>query len=466
MILSENKHAAQGKDIINQLAIILRSGHFHDLENDAVLESIMKFRDIVNHYVETEGSIKVELVNDIFYVNDVRIRFPLEFLLNFDYIAEEFRRREIGSVSFLSQTRVKDIKMLLSSFNEAATSQTPFDTIISLLDEIPGIMIGKWRKSKESEVLNRRKIVKKTYFNAVAFTKGVIKGIKAGETVSIKKAKRLIGSMVDALLSEEQLLIGMTSIKDYDEYTFHHSVNVSILSIALGQRIGLNRNKVTALGIAALFHDLGKAEVPYKVLNKPSVLNEEDWKVIQKHPLWGALSLLKLKGIDDVSMQSAIVAFQHHMNCDFSGYPKLAKPIELTFFSKIISIADKYDAMTSSRVYNKQPLTPEQAIGNMMVKSEKEVDPILLKFFINMVGNYPVGSLVMLDTREMGIVLEGNRSIPERPRVMVIVDSSGNEVEEYMVDLTEQDASGSFMRTIVKTIDPKEHSISLAKYLL
>lgn len=466
MAISDKEQAIQAHDMINQFSIVLKTGHFHNIENDAVVEAIVKLRDIINPFIKSEGSLKIELLGEFFYVNGNRIRYPLECLLNFDYMAEEFRKKEIGSVKFLSPVEIRHIKILLNAFIRAGQSNAPYDTAALLINETGNIVIDRLKRIKEEVELSRRKLVKRTYFNAVSFTRGVMTSMKKGEQISLRRAKRVIETMVDALLSEEQLLVGMTSIKDYDDYTYHHSVNVSILSIAVGHRIGLSKRHITALGMTALFHDLGKTEIPQKVLNKKSYLSEEEWEIIRKHPFWGAMAILQLKGIDELTVQSAIVAFQHHMHCDQSGYPKLRGPMDISLYTKIISIADQYDAMTSSRIYRTNPMSPDKVLGIMMEKSGTSLDPILLKFFVNMVGVYPIGSLVLFDTREMGLVYEGNHLDPERPRVMVIVDGAGNNVTGYVVDITEKDSSGRHLRTITNTLDPKQYGISLAEHLL
>ncbi|MGE5894630.1 MAG: HD-GYP domain-containing protein, partial [bacterium] len=307
---------------------------------------------------------------------------------------------------------------------------------------------------------------RKTYFNAVSFSKGVINKIKSGEKVSLKKAKRVVETMVDLLLEEESLLLGMTAIKDYDEYTYHHSVNVSVLSVALGQKLGLSRKALTELGLVALFHDIGKMEIPEEILNKPSSFTDDEWKIVRKHPYWGAKAALKLKGFDPSSIKSAIVAFEHHLNFDFSGYPAVRERGEIDFFSRIVTIADQYDAMTSARVYSRTPLKPDKALSVMVDRAGRMIDPVLLKVFINMVGVYPIGTLVFLDTREMGLVYEANPLYPDRPRVLVIIDGTGNKVDTYVVDLTEQDKQGGYVRKIYKTLDPNRYKINLSEYLL
>ena len=457
----------KGKDIINYLAVIIRTGHFHTLENVAVQNAIVKFIELMNPLIEKEEGVRIDLIGEFFYINDSRVKYPIEFLLNFDFLIREFRRRELGTISFVSPLKKVDMKEFLKIFLSAPYSNRPFEKMESLLERTESIQIEKLKNIKEDESVDKRRLVKKTYFNAVSFTKGVISKIRAGEKVSLKKAKRVVESVVDTLLSEESLLIGMTAIKDYDEYTYHHSVNVSILSIAIGQKIGLHRRALTELGLVALFHDIGKMEIPLEVLNKPTAFTEDEWKLVRRHPFWGARTILKLRGFDKTSIQSAIVAFEHHMHYDHSGYPKVRRKLPLDFYSKIVSIADQYDAMTSSRVYSRVPLPPDRALSVMMERAGTQIDPILFKFFINMVGVYPVGSLVLLDTKEMGLVYECNPLLADRPRVMIIVDSSGKRLKKgTVVDLTERDSRGKYLRSIVKTLDPNKYKINLAEYLL
>jgi putative nucleotidyltransferase with HDIG domain len=309
-------------------------------------------------------------------------------------------------------------------------------------------------------------VIKKSYFNAVSYTRGVMTKIKQGEKVNIKKAKRIVESMVDHLIEEEKFLMGMTAIKDYDEYTYHHSVNVSILSIALGQRLGLNRKFLTEIGLVALFHDIGKIEIPNEVLNKATNFNEDEWKIMKKHPVWGVKAILKLRGMDTSAIRAAVVSFEHHMNYDLSGYPKVRQYTELDFYSKLVSLADQYDAMTSSRVYSRIPLSPDKALSIMMERSGTQLDPILFKFFINMVGVFPIGTLVMLDTKELGLVYESDVMFADRPRVLLIIDNKGERVNGPVINLTEKDTAGKYFRTIVKTLDPNKYKINLAEYLL
>jgi len=223
---------------------------------------------------------------------------------------------------------------------------------------------------------------------------------------------------------------------------------------------------LTELGMVALFHDTGKTEVPAEVLNKPTNFTDDEWKIIKKHPMWGVRAILKLKKLDELTMKSAIVSFEHHMNVDHTGYPKTRQVMELDLFSRIVSLADQYDAMTSSRVYSRTPMAPDKALSIMLDRAGTQLDPLLFKFFINMVGVYPIGTLVILDSKELGLVTESNQIFPTRPRVLLIIDSHGRRIEGRTVDLTEKDDQDRYIRSIQKTMDPNKYQINLAEYLL
>lgn len=456
------------KNIINTFAVIIRNAQIHDLNNIAVKNAIEKFMSILNPITAKYGFLTLDLIGEFFFINQARIRYSMEFLLNFDFLSREFRKRRLGGITFNYPVTPQDLMTFLSLFISSAFTEKPFDALSEGVRNIVSIDVGppKTLRDREESEYDIRKTAKKTYFNAVSFTKEVMNRIKSGEKVNIKKAKRVIESIVDIMLEQDEFLIGMTAIKDYDEYTYHHSVNVSILSVTLGHRLGLIKKALTELGLVAMFHDIGKLEVPPEILNKPTNFNEDEWEVIKKHPIWSMKTVLKLKGIDHLSIRAALVAFEHHLNYDITGYPRISRLKKTDLYTRIVSIADQYDGMTSSRVYARIAMAPDKALSVMTDRAGTQIDPLLFKFFINMIGVLPIGSLVQLDTKEIGLVYGSNAAFPDRPRVIIITDSSGNKIEGRAVDLSEKDDNGMYLRKIVKTIDPSKYGINLADYLL
>ena len=469
--MDSSRKGAAGKDAVNLLAVIVRTSQIHDPRNVAVYSAVEKFVSGVNGFMLEEGPLEIELVGEYFYLNGDRIKFATEHLLNFDFLRREFMRRRLGSVKFLCELRAEDVQAFLGAFISSQFAAETFGDLQAKTGRLECIRVGAPRKIAEGEDGGPgpdgiRKAVKHTYFNAVSFTIGAMNKIRSGECISMKRAKRVVEGMVDALLESEELLLGMTVIKDYDEYTFHHSVNVSILSVALGQRLGMGKKTLMELGLVALFHDMGKTMIPSEILNKPAALDEEDWKLMVRHPLFGVKIIFNMKGIDYSSIRSAIVAYEHHIHPDGSGYPETRGLRELDLFSRIVAIADQYDAMTSSRVYARAPLTPDSALALMVKRSGPQLDPLLMKFFVNMVGTYPIGTLVMLDTREIGVVTGTNAAERLRPRVTIISDTNGDRTAPAVADLALKNADGGYPRSVLRTIDHHKYGINLAQYFL
>ena len=457
----------KSKELINNLAIAIKTAQIHHIDNVSIDKAINKILYALS-FLASKDFVTLELVGEFFYIDGNRIRYSMDYIFNYDFLVREFKKRELGTIIFDDNTSEKDIRALLLSLINIGFSETPLETLQESIKDIKNISIKKLKHIDSSDTaIDRKKIIKKGYFSAALLTRNMSTKVASGEKINLKQAKRVMEGMVNNVIEDESMLIGMTTIKDYDDYTYFHSVNVSILSIALGHRLGLDKKRLTELGLAGILHDIGKVEVPKEILDKPVEFTAEDWQVIMKHPAWGAIAIFKMRGLDVISMNPFISAFEHHLNFDLSGYPKLKHQTRLNLFSRIISIADQYDAMTSSRVYSRIPIPPEKTLSIIVDRSGTQLDPCLAKVFINMVGIYPIGSLVMLDTNELGLVFESNTN-PEfsiRPRVMVVIDSNGEKINKT-VDLMEKDNDGKYKRSIVKTLDPNQYKINLAEYLL
>ena len=459
------EHINKYTEVTNQLAIFLRTAKIHNMNNSAVISATDKFVHLVNEIVSLENCVVIEIRGEYFYFNDHRIRYAPEYILNLDYLMREFKKTELGTVLIKKEITSEDIRIFIGAYLKSHLSEDPFDHLNEGLSGLSGMEVKKIQNITE-ELLDKRKIAKKTYFNAVSSYKELFNKVKTDEKINLKKAKRVITSVINQIIDQEQILLGMTTIKDYDEYTFHHSTNVSILSVALGRRMGMNHKMLIELGIVSLFHDIGKIDVPNEILNKPSNLTESEWGIIRQHPQLGFNAILKMRNIDDLTINSAIVAFEHHMNIDHSGYPQMENPSVLDLFSRIVSITDKYDAMTSKRIYTNEPKPPDIALRDLLEDSRDKLDPLIFKFFVNMIGIYPIGTLVVLNSRELGLVFENNQDFLHRPRVMIISDNKGNWIKGHIVDLADKNENDAYLRTIIKTMDPRQYHINLAEYFL
>jgi HD-GYP domain-containing protein (c-di-GMP phosphodiesterase class II) len=303
----------------------------------------------------------------------------------------------------------------------------------------------------------------------VAVTKDVINSVRIGKTPNIRKIKRVVQGIVDQVLNEETSLIGLTAIRDYDEYTFTHSVNVTIFSVALGRKLGLTKLQLYDLGMSALFHDVGKSRVPLEVLNKEGGLTDEEWRIMQAHPWLGVLTLFGLRGYGEIPYRGMIGAYEHHMKVDLTGYPKSIRQRQMSIFSKIIAVADGFDAATSRRIYQTVPIQPDQVLKEMWENPRRGYDPVVVKAFINLIGIYPVGTCVILDTYEVAIVHAANSDVSQvhRPVVRVVTSADGGLLAPgVLADLAQRDEQGNFPRTIVKVTDPVKYGLKVSDYFV
>ena len=309
---------------------------------------------------------------------------------------------------------------------------------------------------------------KRTYAYSVQMAREVLSDVRIGKAVNVRKVKRAVQSIVDQVLSDEPSIVAMTTLREFDEYTFTHSVNVCIFSVVIGQRIGLEKTQLYELGLGALFHDVGKSRVDEAVLNKAQKLSPAEWEILQEHPTDGLLELFRLHGFQDVPYRQMLIAYEHHMR-KAGGYPRNRRDREPGLFSRIVAVADGFDAGTSVRSYQYKPWPPDQVLREMRDNPERGFDPTLVKALITATGVYPIGTLVVLDTFELAVVTRAN-SDPKRahqPEVKIISDSKGVTlaVPEVAV-LDEVDPStGKPRRTVIKTADAARYGIRVADYV-
>jgi HD-GYP domain-containing protein (c-di-GMP phosphodiesterase class II) len=463
----------QGRILAYQLYVSIKIAQLYDRTNLTYVKQSDNFFDLIKSLLEKEDKIILNSKEGYLFLNETRLKFSFEGYVSSKFIMEIFRKFQFESLTIDPQVTKEELDHLVFLLAHAhPDSQDVFGSLerkIADLD-IQHIKLEKfateWELGDESSPENRKKVAKKRFFKTISVAQEMVESVKTGRSINTVRCKRAIQFLIDQLIHDDTNLMSLTAIKNFDEYTFAHSVNVCILSVALGARLGLAKKKLSELGYAALFHDVGKVKLPLEILNKPAELNEEEWEKIQKHPILGVKILLSKRGLDRFSLRAMVVSFEHHLRMDLSGYPHLSFKKDLNLYSRIVTIADVYDSMTSGRVYAKTPSTPDEALRKMMDQAGKSFDPILLKVLINMLGIYPVGCVVLLNTGEVGVVTKSNPDQLSRPEVAIIADKNGKKDKAEMVDLTGVDErTGKYERTILKTIDPRPYKLDIARYI-
>ncbi len=390
------------REFLGRFYVLMRLARSHDRYNSAVADAAEALHAITNELIDEAQVVRFDVADNCVFFNRTRLRASLSGFNTLKYFAEELTARGVSSMSFDEIAEIDDFLsfgMVFARLDQ--TDDDPFTELDRLvtLEGIAGIVIrplkGLGEDSDEAGGFSgpTQDEAKRSFFSALHIVRQAVRdGISRGK-VNPRKVKRVVESVVDSILSDEESMLALTAIRDYDEYTYHHSFNVCVYSIAIGNRLGLPRQALSDIGIAALFHDVGKTEVPREILNKNDNLTDDDWKAIQEHTLSGVKMLTYLKKLDRTILRSMIVAFCHHLNMDRTGYPETTRPIKPDAFSRIVRIADIYDALTSARTYRMKAFSASKALEIISGKSGDQLDPTLCAIFADVVGVDAEGSI-------------------------------------------------------------------------
>jgi HD-GYP domain-containing protein (c-di-GMP phosphodiesterase class II) len=465
-----------GRDFLVVLYTAFRSLKLYPIENAQVQRALDDLVATTKQLLDVEREIELRLQGEFIFVNSTRLRLDLDNYASFSHILGVLRQCGIGAVRVDEGVDRGQLQVFLSLLLVYAAKEVTPEKVHELSKKMVdgGVSFITVEPPVETEgdvedAERQKEAAKRTYARSVAVTKEVINSIRMGRTANVKKVKRAVQAIVDQVLNNESSLVGLTTLRDYDEYTFTHSVNVCIFSVALGRKLGFTKLQLYDLGIAALFHDVGKSRVPLEVLNKQGGLTDEEWRIMTAHPWLGVLTLFGLRGYGEIPYRGMIVAYEHHMKADLTGYPKSIRPRQLSIFSKIVAVADGFDAATSRRAYQTTPIQPDQVLKEMWENPRRGYDPVIVKAFINLIGIYPVGTCVILDTYEVALVHAANADVAHvhRPVVRIIMSPEGAvQHPGVLADLAVQDAQGTYPRTIVKVTDPLRFGINVSDYFV
>jgi HD-GYP domain-containing protein (c-di-GMP phosphodiesterase class II) len=314
----------------------------------------------------------------------------------------------------------------------------------------------------------RKERGRRNYSYLLSSMQEVAQKLTSGHRSGLRKPIRVIQNMIDLMMVDEPLFLALSTVRIHDDYTYTHSINVALLSMYLGKQIGLSRSSLERLGICGILHDIGKIEIPKRILNKPGKLTNKEFEEVKKHSINSVRMIVKIDASQHRKSGLLLPPFEHHIKYDLSGYPQSRRKKPLSLFGNIISIADVYDALTSQRVYRLNTLSPDFALAMMAKNAKKAFDPILLKVFINMLGIYPIGTILQLNKGRLGIVTKTPKGKGARPHVMLLTrDSEGAFKKGKEVDLSERNPfTNDYQINILKSLHPSECGIQPAQFLL
>ena len=286
---------------------------------------------------------------------------------------------------------------------------------------------------------------------------------RAGEIINTNKAKLLVAELANNIVENLDASMWLTQLKSRDEYTAIHSLNVCVLSLTFGRALGLPIEELNEIGLGALLHDIGKMRIPLSILNKPGKLTKDEFEIMKSHP---GIGYELIRNDKNLSPDVLSIVRNHHERLSGQGYPDKLTEENITFYTKIVSITDVYDAITSDRVYH-DGMTPHDALKSLYEWMPDNYDTNLIQKFIRTIGIYPVGSAVELSTGHIGIVVKLNESHRLKPVVMIIMN---REKEYYPARKLINLASSTWDKNnhnpgIKRIFDPKEFNIDVKKII-
>ena len=462
--------------VVTRMATILRTAGTHDPNNAAWKIHLNALAGAVGPILRVEKAAKLVLRNGQFTLNEAMIRSGYQDFTSIRYLADEFHKLGIGWIEFRGLPDELEVKKLAYALRRLAeTPDMTHEQVTAELtrENVRRIAVGPEEAAEEIGAGARDPRVHGVFvfLKGIHALREVMEGLRTGRSVGFKRAKRFVHSAVDLLAIDPGLLLALTSIKNYGgDYLSNHSVNVCLLSLVVGKRLGFSRKKLADLGLAALLRDVGKATVPKEILEKQGQLTPEEWAQMKSFPFAAVMGLLRFRGFNDSLLRQVIVAFEHKFR---SVADDRYSARDFSLFSRIAQLADAFDAMTTPRPYRTKPMTPDEALRTLIIdRHATRADPTLIKTFIHAIGLYPVGTVLLLDTNEIAGVAAPPSDLATlaRPRVRLIATHEGEEVYSApIVDLTEYDEFADpprYTRSIAGTLDRWNYGINVARHLL
>ena len=456
-----------GSRLLTAFYVVLRSLKLYPLENTRVQQAIDDLHGQMTEFLKHEGGLELHLVGDFFFMNETRLRLDLSNFATFGSFSSALTGHGVGQLAIDANVKRSEWAPFISVLLRDPTEAEPFEAFVERLSQTPveHIEVRSESAALEPELVERDAMAaaKGTYAQSVKVAKDVLTDMRIGKAVNVRKVKRAVQGIVDQVLDNESSMVTMTTLRGFDEYTFTHSVNVCIFSVVIGQRLDLSKTQLYELGLGALFHDIGKMAVDREVINKAGGLTDEEWEAMKQHPTEGLILLFEMRGFADVPYRQMLMAYEHHMKIDLSGYPENTRPRNPGLFSRIVAVADGFDAGTSVRSYQYEPWPPDEVLKEMRDNPRRGFDQLIVKTFINATGVYPVGTLVILDTLELAVVSKTNPDVAHlhQPMVKIISDEMGIPLTEPLqVDLA---LDG---RVIIKTTNPQKYGIRVSDYIM
>lgn len=465
--------AVMGEGLLLRLSALMRTARTYDVSNQAFRRQLTEFSAVLHQIFAEEDEATLVVAATYLYLNGVRIRAHTGLLGAYHSVVADFDRRQVGGLRFLAGLDDAEIERFFQIFTAAEDSalserlaETLEQAAIAHVQVVPASALDAEDFERElgdqQTPQGERARARKVFWRAVHGTRKVLLKTRQSGRPDLRQAKRLVQPIVDNIMKHEYSIVGLTALKEHDEYTYAHCVNVAVLSISMGQQLGLSRQTLADLGVAGLLHDLGKMSVPGDVLRKPDKLSAEEWVMMKRHPIEGALMVSRMPGLSTVMLDSMRACLEHHMNYNRTGYPDVAMEWGQATLSRIVALADCFDAITAHRAYHTRPRTAFEGLQILLGPNRVNFDPAVLWALVRAVGLYPAGTVLQTGSGHVVLCSSPNPNDVTRPHCQVLVRPDGTSVSE---DEPERWDPMPDREHAYRVLLPEEHKLTTAHLL-
>jgi putative nucleotidyltransferase with HDIG domain len=447
-------------DLLRRFGASLRGVQLYAPNHPIVMRNLEGLVEALRALHRHDGSVVIGIVGDELIVGELPMS---KASATMSEMIRRFMALGIERVTFMSAVTLDELKTFAGKFSQLEKTLTG-DALkeAAALLESPNIRVGRVTMEEKAPEDTDVATLRRMYTEAVSVASLVWESARTGSGPEPAKAHSMIDGLAQAVAQNRSALLALTALKDYDNYTFTHMVNVAILTMAQARGLGIEGPLLREFGLAALMHDIGKVKTPSEILNKPDKLTDEEYSIMKRHVVDGAEIL---RCTTDIPALAPVVAFEHHLRIDGTGYPPVSRP-HLNLATMLCGIADVYDAMRSRRKYQ-QAFPSERVLAVLQNNDGAHFDRNLVRRFVQLVGIYPVGNLVKLNTGETAVVLQVHAPDPYRPKVRVLFAVDGGRLDlPRDVNLWEADeTSERFASSVIAPLNASDYGIDPLSFI-
>jgi putative nucleotidyltransferase with HDIG domain len=444
--VNATERARLADDLLRRLAAAIRGAQLYAPGHPLVTRSVTSLLETLATAHQYMPSVTIGIVGEDLVVGDIPIRDAASTM------GELMRRVQQAGIERIVIDRGVQSDEIVRLVETVSRSESGDQT--AALSRLPHIRVGRLQVDEQTDAgVGDIATFRKLYDDAVKVAETLWESADVEGIPDADAARGMVDSLAQAVAQNRTALLALTALKNYDNYTFTHMVNVSILTMGQARGVGIDGPLLREFGLAALMHDIGKVKTPNEILNKPDKLTEQEYEILKKHTIDGAQILRKTP---EMPTLAPVVAFEHHLRADGTGYPSAQRP-QLNLATTLCGIADVYDAMRSQRVY--QPAFPTDRILAVLQRNDgKQFDQNLVRRFVQLVGIYPVGNMVRLYNGEIAVVMKAHAPDPYRPCVRILMTADemplANPIEVNLWEMAEEQDNA-----IQAPLDPAEYGI-------